>query len=97
MKSNLIDDLAANHVPEILRASDPLFDDMLRYMEWASEGFAHCLAIDCDEIATIERASQAAAGIVSLLSRWGNNVAQPRTPASHSLVGPCGWLSAMAA
>jgi poly-gamma-glutamate capsule biosynthesis protein CapA/YwtB (metallophosphatase superfamily) len=37
--------------PEILRASDPRFDDMVRYMEWASEGFTHHFAIDGDEIA----------------------------------------------
>ena len=37
--------------PEILRADDPRFADMLRYMEWASEGFPHHFAIDGDEIA----------------------------------------------
>jgi hypothetical protein len=60
-------------------------------------GFAHCFAIDRDEFATIERASHTASGIVSLLSRRGNNVAQPRIAASHSLLGPSGWLSAMTA
>ena len=34
--------------PEILR--DPCFDDMLRYMEWASEGFAHRFTVEGDEI-----------------------------------------------
>jgi poly-gamma-glutamate capsule biosynthesis protein CapA/YwtB (metallophosphatase superfamily) len=37
--------------PEILRASDPRFADMVQYMEWASEGFAHRFAINGDEIA----------------------------------------------
>jgi len=37
--------------PEILKAGDPRFADMLRYMEWASEGFAHRFVIDGDEIA----------------------------------------------
>jgi hypothetical protein len=37
--------------PEILKAGDPRFADMLRYMEWASEDFAHRFAIDGDEIA----------------------------------------------
>jgi poly-gamma-glutamate synthesis protein (capsule biosynthesis protein) len=37
--------------PEILRAGDPRFEDMVRYMEWASEGFTHHFAVDGDEIA----------------------------------------------
>lgn len=37
--------------PEILHASDPRFDDMVRYMEWASEGFAHCFTLDGNEVA----------------------------------------------
>ena len=37
--------------PEIICASDPRFDDMLQYMEWTSEGFAHRFAVDGDEIA----------------------------------------------
>jgi poly-gamma-glutamate capsule biosynthesis protein CapA/YwtB (metallophosphatase superfamily) len=37
--------------PEIICASDPRFDDMVQYMEWASEGFAHRFAVDGDEIA----------------------------------------------
>ena len=37
--------------PEILRTGDPRFTDMLQYMEWASEGFAHRFAIEGDEIA----------------------------------------------
>ena len=37
--------------PEILRASDPRFEDMVRYMEWASEGFDHRFTVDGDEIA----------------------------------------------
>ena len=37
--------------PEILQAGDPHFTDMLRYIEWASEGFAHRFAVTGDEIA----------------------------------------------
>jgi hypothetical protein len=37
--------------PEIICASDPRFDGMVQYMEWASEGFAHRFAVDGDEIA----------------------------------------------
>lgn len=37
--------------PEILHAGDPRFDDMMRYMEWASEGFAHRFTVEGDEIA----------------------------------------------
>jgi Bacterial capsule synthesis protein PGA_cap len=36
--------------PEILQAINPRFDDMVRYMEWASEGFAHRFAVDGDEV-----------------------------------------------
>jgi poly-gamma-glutamate synthesis protein (capsule biosynthesis protein) len=36
--------------PEILRADDPRFDDVLRYMEWASDGFAHRFTVEGDEI-----------------------------------------------
>jgi poly-gamma-glutamate capsule biosynthesis protein CapA/YwtB (metallophosphatase superfamily) len=37
--------------PEILRAGDPRFDDMVRYMEWASEGFAHRFTVEGNEVA----------------------------------------------
>lgn len=36
--------------PEILQASDPRFVDMLDYMEWASEGFPHCFAVEGNEV-----------------------------------------------
>jgi poly-gamma-glutamate synthesis protein (capsule biosynthesis protein) len=36
--------------PEILHAGDPRFDDMVRYMQWASEGFAHRFTIKGDEV-----------------------------------------------
>jgi len=36
--------------PEILHAGDPRFDDMVRYMEWASEGFTHHFVVDGDEV-----------------------------------------------
>lgn len=37
--------------PEILHAPDSRFDDMVRYMEWASEGFAHRFTTRGDEVA----------------------------------------------
>lgn len=37
--------------PEILRSGDPRFDDAVRYMDWASEGFAHRFAVAGDEVA----------------------------------------------
>jgi len=36
--------------PEILHAGDPRFDDMVRYMESASEGIAHRFEIEGDEV-----------------------------------------------
>ena len=36
--------------PEVLRRGDPRFDDMLRYMEWASAGFDHAFTVDGDEV-----------------------------------------------
>ena len=36
--------------PEVLRKGDPRFDDMVRYMDWASEGFDHSFAVDGDEV-----------------------------------------------
>jgi len=36
--------------PEPLRASDPRFDDMLRYMEWVSEGYDHQFKVEGDEV-----------------------------------------------
>lgn len=37
--------------PEILRAGDPRFSDMIQYMDWASTGFTHHFAVDGDEVA----------------------------------------------
>jgi len=37
--------------PEMLRREDPRFDDAIRYMEWASEGFDHRFVVDSDEVA----------------------------------------------
>jgi hypothetical protein len=37
--------------PEILHAGDPRFTEMLRYMEWASEGFTHHFAVNGGEVA----------------------------------------------
>ena len=36
--------------PEVLRAGDPRFDDMVRYMDWASEGFDHRFTPRGDEV-----------------------------------------------
>jgi hypothetical protein len=36
--------------PEVLRQGDPRFDDMVRYMEWVSEGFDHTFAVEGDEV-----------------------------------------------
>lgn len=39
--------------PEILRAGDPRFSDVLGYMEWASVGFNHAFAVQGDEVTVI--------------------------------------------
>lgn len=36
--------------PEVLRNGDPRFDDMVRYMEWTSEGFNHKFTVEGDEV-----------------------------------------------
>lgn len=36
--------------PEILRAADPRFSDMLNYMEWVSDGFPHRFAVEGNEV-----------------------------------------------
>lgn len=36
--------------PEVLGQGDPRFDDMVRYMDWASEGFDHKFAVEGDEV-----------------------------------------------
>ena len=36
--------------PEVLRSGDPRFSEMLRYMEWASEGFDHKFTVEGDEV-----------------------------------------------
>ncbi len=36
--------------PEVLHNGDPRFDDAVRYMEWASDGFAHRFTVDGDEV-----------------------------------------------
>lgn len=36
--------------PEVLRKRDPRFDDIVRYMEWASEGFDHRFTVRGDEV-----------------------------------------------
>jgi Bacterial capsule synthesis protein PGA_cap len=42
--------------PEVLRRDDPRFDDMMRYMDWASVGFDHAFAVDGDEVTVTEDA-----------------------------------------
>ena len=37
-------------MPEILRGSEPRFEDMVCYMESASEGLAHHFAVEDDEL-----------------------------------------------
>jgi hypothetical protein len=36
--------------PEVLKNGDPRFDDMVNYMEWASEGFDHNFTVVGDEV-----------------------------------------------
>ena len=36
--------------PEVLRKGDERFDDMVRYMEWVSEGFEHRFSVDDNEV-----------------------------------------------
>jgi poly-gamma-glutamate capsule biosynthesis protein CapA/YwtB (metallophosphatase superfamily) len=36
--------------PEILHKGDPRFDEQVRYMEWASEGFDHHFSVTGDEV-----------------------------------------------
>ena len=36
--------------PEVLRQGDPRFDDIVRYMEWTSQGFDHQFAVVGDEV-----------------------------------------------
>jgi poly-gamma-glutamate capsule biosynthesis protein CapA/YwtB (metallophosphatase superfamily) len=36
--------------PEILHTGDPRFDDMVRFMEWTSEGFVHRFLVEGDEV-----------------------------------------------
>jgi len=36
--------------PEVLHTGDPRFDDAVRYMDWASEDFAHNFRINGDEV-----------------------------------------------
>jgi poly-gamma-glutamate synthesis protein (capsule biosynthesis protein) len=36
--------------PEVLRSSDPRFDDAVRFMEWVSEDFDHQFTVDGDEV-----------------------------------------------
>jgi poly-gamma-glutamate synthesis protein (capsule biosynthesis protein) len=44
--------------PEVLRKGDARFDDMVRYMDWASEGFDHQFTVRGDEV-VVTPASQA--------------------------------------
>ncbi|HYC44474.1 MAG TPA: CapA family protein [Burkholderiales bacterium] len=42
--------------PEVLRAGDARFDDIVRYMDWASEDFDHRFRIEGDEVVVEARA-----------------------------------------
>jgi len=44
--------------PEVLRNGDPRFDDMVRYMDWASEGFDHQFAVEGDEVVVTGNAAR---------------------------------------
>ena len=35
---------------EVLRKGDARFDDMVRYMDWASEGLDHRFVVDGDDV-----------------------------------------------
>lgn len=37
--------------PEILKKGDPRFDDMVKYMDWASEDYPHRFTVEGDEVA----------------------------------------------
>ena len=41
--------------PEVLRHGDPRFDDAVRYMEWASEGYDHRFSVQGDEVVVSDR------------------------------------------
>jgi len=51
--------------PEVLRQGDPRFDDMVRYMNWASEGFDHQFAVEGDEVVVTATAQASSAGKAS--------------------------------
>jgi len=36
--------------PEVLKATDPRFEDAVRYMTWASEGYAEPFRVEGDEV-----------------------------------------------
>ena len=36
--------------PEILKHGDPRFDDAVKYMDWASEGYGHAFRVAGDEV-----------------------------------------------
>ena len=39
--------------PEVLRNGDPRFDDAVKYMDWASEGYAHDFRVEGDEVVVV--------------------------------------------
>ena len=36
--------------PEVLKSGDARFENAVRFMEWASEGFDHCFVVSGDEV-----------------------------------------------
>jgi hypothetical protein len=39
-----------SYQPEVLHQGDPRFDDQVRYMDWASEGFSHNFRVVGDDV-----------------------------------------------
>jgi hypothetical protein len=44
----------AQYRPQSLKRDDPRFDEVTRYMEWASEGFAHTFTPQHNEVKVTE-------------------------------------------
>ena len=42
------DDERASTRPEVLHKGDPRFDDMVSFMDWSSDGFAHKFIVEGD-------------------------------------------------
>jgi poly-gamma-glutamate synthesis protein (capsule biosynthesis protein) len=51
--------------PEVLRAGDPRFDDAVRFMNWASEGFDHDFVVEGDEVVVANASRQKKAAVAA--------------------------------